>query len=641
MSDLLGTSLEREFSKDGAVIARVVESLFDQRVGEGDGTAEFLLTDFGFNPREMERYLRPELTDVLKTIGLHPEVTARVLNEALPGAILSTIGLRENGGNQVREMFNEARKLLHEEGRELVLVFEDLAQFGAFDGELWDQFQTRAKATGLARIRALFAITDGKFETMWDSVKSRLERHYRMDKVDVFDPSSGDLVELLASRYLNLARLGKKRLKATYEATPPEDRLGTEWVPNNCEDFNGEGEPCPHRTACFDGFGEVDGVGLFPYNPVSFRKRLERLEQDPDNLPTPRTVVKLGLARFLGEAHPELTAKSFPSEGLTERNFSHRPRLSPRDLVKDLEGSNKAIERAARVRKIWADEFVENSIIRNWFDLLDPSQDRGVDPGPLGQEFGHDKTETNSTPTRRPSENTDHSALLAWIGDEEALLPERMVRDLRKQLHEDVLEASRLQDRLIDVDKKVASEFVDKSFNQFSFRFKDGDFGQQPGRRLTFNLWAESSGPVANRYEVLAGAIWFGLHGHWDADSDDKEFQMSQETLNQCRTQYELFVTKCGREVREAINSRLIAEEEPVVASVRLRALAMMASGLVKPDSSASEILEKALGTARVNAAFSVGSWQSSIERMRFFPVDRLGRGLCQSSGLEGCELLT
>ena len=117
----------------------------------------------------MERYLRPELTYVLKTIGLHPEFTARVLNESLPGANLSTIGLRENGGNQVREMFNEARKLLHEEGRELVLVFEDLAQFGAFDGELWDQFQTRAKATGLARIRALFAITDGKFETMWDS----------------------------------------------------------------------------------------------------------------------------------------------------------------------------------------------------------------------------------------------------------------------------------------------------------------------------------------------------------------------------------------------------------------------------------------------------------------------------------------
>ena len=84
------------------------------------------------------------------------------------------------------------------------------------------------------------------------------------------------------------------------------------------------------------------------YSPItySFRKRLERLEQDPDNLPTPRTVVKLGLARFLGEAHPELTVKSFPSEGLTERNFSHRPRLSPRDLVKDLEGSNKAIERS-------------------------------------------------------------------------------------------------------------------------------------------------------------------------------------------------------------------------------------------------------------------------------------------------------
>ena len=119
------------------------------------------------------------------------------------------------------------------------------------------------------------------------------------------------------------------------------------------------------------------------------------------------------------------------------------------------------------MRKIWADEFVENSIIRNWFDLLDPSQDRGVDPGPLGQEFGHDKTETNSTPTRRPSENTDHSALLAWIGDEEALLPERMVRDLRKQLHEDVLEASRLQDRLIDSIRKSPLNLLTSRLTNF------------------------------------------------------------------------------------------------------------------------------------------------------------------------------
>ena len=62
-------------------------------------------------------------------------------------------------------------------------MFEDLAQFGLFDGDLYDHFAIQP-GDELAPIRALFAITDGKFEVnVPDTVRTRLTHQFRVGEL--------------------------------------------------------------------------------------------------------------------------------------------------------------------------------------------------------------------------------------------------------------------------------------------------------------------------------------------------------------------------------------------------------------------------------------------------------------------------
>ena len=67
-----------------------------------------------------------------------PNAAVALLNEALQRAVRMTLGF--GTGATLNEVFLETRKLLRQEGTELVLLFEDLALFGLVDDDLYDQF---------------------------------------------------------------------------------------------------------------------------------------------------------------------------------------------------------------------------------------------------------------------------------------------------------------------------------------------------------------------------------------------------------------------------------------------------------------------------------------------------------------------
>lgn len=609
----------RKFKGEGGAGTRIIDSLLTVRQGGDEPSPQFSENDLPAKPNDHLGSLgTAQLQQVLKKGTERRDVSIRLINEALGKAILNTIGLNQRGANQILEMFNEARRMLKDEGKELLLIFEDLAQLGTFDGELFEQFQN--KGENHARIRAVFAITDGKYSEVPEGIKTRISYVYRMEKFDIYSPASEDLTALLTSRYLNAARVGRKRILDAYDKASADERLDGSWIPNQCENYDGKGEPCPHKTDCWEGFGETGGVGLFPYNRVALRKSLAKRQTDGE-LPTPRTIVRRVVTRVLNEAYEELKSKNLPSEEFVKNQFVHYGMMSPLEIVSDINANEEVLGRVKRVREIWADEGIEHSVVRNWFGLPEPEGERqtgsienDIQSGGTHSELG----QIVAPPTSVTGyEDGKHQAIINWHSDPEKMLGETLIKDLRDQLHADVLLKARLSDLMVQVDKNVARDFVSEEFNIHSFRFKEegvgpftkGDYGQSPGSRLRFPLAHDGSAPVDNRYQILSGALWLREHGHWDAASSDRKFNLQPETLYKIRETYEEFVSTCASVVRERITAKIEDIGHPVLSHLRLRVLALLAIGELSSNSPPEEILRKALTNVLSTSEGSNDAW--------------------------------
>ena len=103
------------------------------------------------------------------------------------------------------------------------------------------------------------------------------------------------------SKYLNVARVGRDRLIKAWVAASPEDRESSQWIPNACFDLNGDGRECMNREECWAAFGEVDQVGIYPYNDIALRRELQKRDASV----TVRSLVDETVKGLLIESDPE------------------------------------------------------------------------------------------------------------------------------------------------------------------------------------------------------------------------------------------------------------------------------------------------------------------------------------------------
>lgn len=575
----------KHLARDGGPLDLIVDSLVGERSGGDEHLPEFDDSTFNVNKSDYDRYLSEDaaLRRTWTAVFNHRQVLTRVLNEALPRATSLTLGLRS--GQDIREVFHEARRMLKREDRELRLIFEDLAQLGSLDKEILDQFTY--VGTELTPIRAVFAITSGKYIELENTVKTRVDHLYQMDQFDIYQPEQIELVETLTAKFLNLARLDKDRVLTAYAEASDAARRSGAWIPNKCLDVNGLGEECPHRQVCWDGFGEHDGIGLFPYNRTALGKALEHLrtKDDPEEA-TPRTIAKFVVANNLVDFHQDIRLHSFPSLE-TRQLFAHTRRLAPQDVTRGVAGSTEEINRLRRVREIWANEGVERSGIREWFALLEPTDEATVIPPPPPVAQSAEKTAGPTESTVRPNE--DHAAVLAWADNEAPKpLPEKLGRRLREILYDATVDRARLSDYAIDGTKQLAKQFLQSFFVSTSFTFRTradfaehiADTGAVPSDEFEkFSLLRKDG------YQILAGALWFTQFGHWDpAQGPSAGWTLSADALTANRGSYEAFIDECAERVRTRTLEELGTIGGPAEEVVRLRTLACRALGLVPPN---------------------------------------------------------
>jgi hypothetical protein len=493
LADLLDIPAFKEalLRPDGR-LTQLVRSYFHETSRRDDGDQIFTRDDLPLKARGIRSALagRRELSDLWQIISREPDDALELLDEALGNALPTTVGLRTAGGETLDSLFRQSRKALRSTGQDLILVFEDLAQFGLVDGELYDQFVTQP-GDDLAPLRVVFAVTDGAYARMERTVRTRVEHEFRVGGSALSDPAS------FVGRYLNLVRVGRdetQELRAT-----ARDRVGSTWMSNAC-DTREEGQPCRVRDICHAAFGTVEfddlgSVGLYPYNSSALRRAIARLGEAP----TPRDVLDECISTNLIEADQHIAVGDYPHER-TRQQFDFQVRKAKQALIDGNPSSDP--ERTYRALVIWGDEAPVAKGIADAFKLGTSGPAVDVAPPPT--------TQTPPAPTTEEELPNPLLPLFQWqVGDD---LPEDDVNFYRSTLRELTVDRLRLDESLIHVHRGRGKEMLDRLFGVTSFAIE--------GARGRVAAASESVRIELGRNDadmrVMAAARWFRDHGHFD-----------------------------------------------------------------------------------------------------------------------------
>ncbi|MFI6064650.1 AAA family ATPase [Micromonospora sp. NPDC051227] len=491
LADLLVLpQVNRILLRPGGLLHNVVQSIFAQTSRRDEQQERFEDADLPLRAPGVRRELagNGNLRVLWDQITLDPEPALRLLDEALRKALPRTIGLHDHTGETLNLLFQRSRQALRKQGRELVLLFEDLAQFGLVDGELYDQFVIQP-GSDMAPLRVLFAVTEHRYADFPETVQTRITHQF---KVDTFPLEDRDA---FVARYLNLVRLGRKNVEADWSAV--RSTGGRDWLRNAC-DTREEGLPCRFRSECHTGFGTTDipglgKVGLYPYNSIALRRSLEA--RGPDA--TPRQILDVCVSETLVEAEPHIARGTYPHEHVRER-FDFKVQYGKDTLLGGRIGDEA--ERLYRTLVIWGDEDPLLPAVVEAFGL-----DNGGPRKPGASPIVSPKRREEPTQVQ-PSPLSD---LFQWQNDER--LPDRQVNLYRDILYRLVFSRLDLDQDLFHIANDQGALIINSLFNRQSFDFGSDARGRSAGAgKLRFELRRR-----AEDIRVLIAGRWFAEHGHW------------------------------------------------------------------------------------------------------------------------------
>jgi hypothetical protein len=478
-------------------LSQLVQSYFDERSRRDDSDEIFTGEDLPLRARGVRSALagRRELMELWTVIARQPDDALALLEEALRVALPKTVGLRSAGGDTLDSLFRDSRKALRAQGQELVLVFEDLAQFGLVDGELYDQFVTQP-GDDLAPLRVVFAVTDGPYQRLERTVRTRVEHEIHVGGSALADPAQ------FVGRYLNLVRVGREHTQSLWKSAA-DGQAGSNWMVNAC-DTREQGQACRFRDKCHAAFGTVaiDGlgdVGLYPYNREALRRGVAHVRSvaHAGGDPTPREVLDECVSTSLMEADRHIGAGDYPHER-TRQQFDFTVHMAPDALQAGNPSSDP--ERNYRALVIWGDESPLPAGILEAFSL-ERVAGTGATPAKPTQ------------PKQSEREQADLPnpllTLFQWkVGDD---LPEDDVNYYRDTLRRLTVDRVQLDQSLVHIRSGRGKMILDELFNVTSFAI-EGARGRLAGAKsVRFELTRSDED-----LRVMAAARWFRDHGHFD-----------------------------------------------------------------------------------------------------------------------------
>jgi len=220
--------------------------------------------------------------------------TVKWVNEKRADAIG---GLLQLSNINLEQLMKSARQQLKRDGVELIVLIEDYARLQGVDTALLEALLARPHQVGeddLCAIRVALACTDGHYDRVPDTARSRAQLHIQVG--GLVDDSGAQILDwsMFAGRYLNALRIPV--------STNDDQPAG---VSNPCQ-------RCQYQEACHKAFGSVrialnhgqdeepSEVGLYPFNSSMLSKTRERRLANFNARTATQQVLKPVLATFAG-----------------------------------------------------------------------------------------------------------------------------------------------------------------------------------------------------------------------------------------------------------------------------------------------------------------------------------------------------
>ncbi len=236
--------------------------------------------------------------------GKYQSTAVALVNEVIESAIRQVFIASVN----LSELFENLRRELHKQGKELVIYIEDLTVFKGVSEELLDALTnppTPNDDEPMCKLRVIFAVTEGYLDAR-QTFKRRCKDAFSLDAQPDSEGLTMEDVFSLVGRYLNVTRVETEETgKRTRPVKTPENACG------GCKNRGG-----PGREVCHASFGNSkEGYGLYPFNRTSLNHLVTHRLNDGTFDPS-KTVQ--GLCDFLNEGFEQIPSAEFPSDRIPE-----------------------------------------------------------------------------------------------------------------------------------------------------------------------------------------------------------------------------------------------------------------------------------------------------------------------------------
>jgi hypothetical protein len=277
------------------------------------------------------------------------------LNRRRNDAVQSVIGV---SAAALKRVFERVRGELARRGQRLVLLLEDITSWEGLDDSLIDSLvlnsETRAEGD-LSPIISVVGVTPEYYADLAGNYRQRITHEVQLGR------SSGVLQDAAATRdamdrsafvarYLNAARAGISELAIWREGLRDRRDLPP---PIRCE-------TCVLRPTCHATFGDIDGIGLFPFTSHAVERFFSALKADDRGQThrTPRGLLQSVLGPTLRNPSM-LDDDRYPGPDIETDTFDERERLiaGPMRTLLDVRESDPARrDRLRRTIIFWGDK---------------------------------------------------------------------------------------------------------------------------------------------------------------------------------------------------------------------------------------------------------------------------------------------
>jgi len=484
------------FRRNGGTVDQMVKHIFDPPDERGpESIRQFSDRDLPLDGRLYQR-VAAKTKDAIDFINADAGILPRaivMMNACLEGAIAQAINF---SADNLIDLMNALRRHLEKQGKKLILLIEDFARLQGIDTALLQALITPPGQgrDRLCELRWAMAVTTGYFRRLDDTVRTRANIVVDMDE------SVPTSVEAMTSTYLNAVRVGERRLL--------EER-SLKKIPNVCT-------KCNVRESCFSAFGDVDGIGLFPFTRKAISIFADRTGASTDSKFNPRRYLRAVIEPVMFTHYSEIERGEFPSTNLLNSLGGARV-LSPatRAVITSKDGDELG-ERRIALLELWngsgkllnlGKELQAAFGIPKLRDAN--SETENVKPLNVGEKVKE---------TRRPEPTVPHiNDLQAWESGNQ-VLPQTAINELRIIVFS-ALESYIDWDELGFKKSEIASAGGGGgvAFRKVSINFHD----QQVQRgsalaMLTVPLDPESTKDRRDTALALQALVFFKRYGNWD-----------------------------------------------------------------------------------------------------------------------------